>query len=257
MLADELPGLDFRAPTVAIRVNARGSAWFEDDVALAAELRPDVVVVPKVESADDVAGLPAPAHALIETARGLVEVERIAATGGVEALVFGPGDFAASLGAPQLTIGEGEWIYPLTRIVVAARAFGRQAIDGPHVRLGDPDGLRASAGRARSLGYDGKWAIHPEQVPALNEVFSPTAEEVERAERILAAAAEGAARHDERDGRRGDRAHGRGRARPARRLSTAPTRKVIRMSERRVQEGPQALLPIVLIVAAVVWAFYH
>ena len=129
-------------------------------------------------------------------ARTSLSYERIARAEGVEALIFGPGDFAASLGAPQLTIGEGEWIYPLTRIVVAARAFGRQAIDGPHVRLGDADGLRVSAERSRGLGYDGKWAIHPEQVPVLNEIFAPTAEEVEQAERILAAAAEGAARHD-------------------------------------------------------------
>lgn len=195
-VARELPAHDFGAATVAIRVNARRSAWFDDDVALVAELQPDLVVVPKVESADDLAGLPVPAHALIETARGLVEVERIAAAPGVEALIFGPGDFAASLGAPALTIGEGDWIYPLTRIVVAARAYGLQAVDGPFVRLGDADGLRASAHRSRALGYDGKWAIHPEQVGPLQEVFSSTDAEVERAERILEAARAGAARHE-------------------------------------------------------------
>ena len=196
LLAREWPALSFRAPSVAIRVNARGTPWFPEDAALVAELGPDVVVVPKVEGAEDVADLPAPVHALVETARGLVEVERIAAADAVEALVFGPGDFAASLGAPQLTIGEGDWIYPLTRIVVAARAYGKQAIDGPHVRLHDDQGLRASAERSRALGYDGKWAIHPEQLGVLDEVFSPTDDEVERAERILAAAASGAARHE-------------------------------------------------------------
>ena len=195
-LAETLPQLDFRAPSVAIRVNARGTAWFDDDVALVRELGPDLVVVPKVEAPGDVEGLPAPVHALVETARGLVEVERIATAAGVEALIFGPGDFAASLGAPQLTIGDGDWLYPLTRIVVAARACGKQAIDGPYVRLGDGDGLRASARRSRGLGYDGKWAIHPEQLPALHEVFTPTGEEVERAQAILAAAATGAARHE-------------------------------------------------------------
>lgn len=195
-LRREWPALAFRAPSVAIRVNGRRSGWFEDDVALAAGLRPDLVVVPKVESTEDAAGLPAPAHALIETARGLVEVERIARAPGVEALIFGPGDFAASLGAPALTIGEGEWLYPLTRIVVAAKANGLQAVDGPFVRLGDAAGLRASARRSRGLGYDGKWAIHPEQVAVLDEVFSATEEEVARAERILEAAAAGAARHD-------------------------------------------------------------
>ncbi|HET8608027.1 MAG TPA: CoA ester lyase [Gaiellaceae bacterium] len=196
LLSAEWPSLEFRAPTVLIRVNGRRTPWFERDVALVSELRPQLVVVPKVESADDLAGLPVPAHALIETARGLVEVERIAASPVAEALVFGPGDFAASLGAPSLTIGEGDWLYPLTRIVVAARAFGLQALDGPFVRLGDEDGLRASAQRARALGYDGKWAIHPEQVAPLQEVFAATDAEVEQAERILEAAAGGAARHD-------------------------------------------------------------
>ncbi|HSP72383.1 MAG TPA: HpcH/HpaI aldolase/citrate lyase family protein, partial [Gaiellaceae bacterium] len=80
--------------------------------------------------------------------------------------------------------------------VVAAKAFGLQAVDGPFVRLGDAEGLRASALRSRTLGYDGKWAIHPEQVEALQEVFSSTDAEVERAERILEAAAAGAARHE-------------------------------------------------------------
>jgi citrate lyase beta subunit len=195
VLRRELPGLSFRG-AFALRVNARRSEWFDDDLALARELRPDLVVVPKVESPEDAAGLRAPVHALIETARGLVEVERIAAAPGLEALVFGPGDFAASLGAPQLTIGDGDWGYALARILVAAKAFGLQAIDGPFVRLGDLEGLRESAGRARALGYDGKWAIHPEQLAPLNELFSPAPVEIERAERLLEASAAGAARHE-------------------------------------------------------------
>ena len=142
--------------TVAVRINGVGSPWWRDDLAAVAEARPDVVVIPKVESPDDVAvvaGL-VPAgtglEAQIETARGLVEVERIAAAGhGLEALVFGPGDFGASIGVPVLTIGEGSWDYALARIVVAARAFGLQAVDGPYAAIRDLDGLRASA-RARS-----------------------------------------------------------------------------------------------------------
>ena len=128
----------------------------------------------------------------IETARGLVAVERIAAAGhGLEALVFGPGDMAASLGMPELTIGAGgdRWHYALARIVAAARAFGLLAVDGPFARLGDLDALRESALRSRALGYDGKWAIHPEQLEPLNEVYAPTVAELERARRILDAAA--------------------------------------------------------------------
>jgi citrate lyase subunit beta/citryl-CoA lyase len=183
--------LRFAAATVAIRVN-RGS---DEDLELVRAVRPDVVVLPKVESPDELAGLPVPAEAQIETARGLVECERIAAVPGLEALVLGPGDLAASLGVPELTIGAGGHVeHALLRVLVAARAFGIAAVDGPYVSLDDPEGLRAAAGRSRALGYDGKWCIHPAQVDVCNEVYSPTAEEVERARRILAV--EGVARLD-------------------------------------------------------------
>src|SRR5919204_3204106 len=121
-----LRDLDWRARTIAVRVN-RGS---QTDLELVAEARPDVVVLPKVESPDEVEGLPVPAEAQIETARGLVECDRIAAARGLEALVLGPGDLAASLGVPELTIGEGAHVaYALARVVVAARSRGLQAID--------------------------------------------------------------------------------------------------------------------------------
>lgn len=174
--------LAWRAATVAIRVN-RGSP---DDLALVAEAKPDVVVLPKVESPDELEGLPVPAEAQIETARGLVECERIARAVGLEALVLGPGDLAASLGVPALTIGDGPHVeHALVRVLVAARAFGLAAVDGPYPLLDDEAGLRASAGRSRALGYDGKWCIHPAQVAVCDEVFSPTEAEVERARRIL------------------------------------------------------------------------
>jgi citrate lyase subunit beta/citryl-CoA lyase len=182
------------AGTLAIRINGLASPWWREDLAAAAEARPDVVVVPKVVSADDVAAvaelLPAGIglEAQIESARALVEVERIAAVGGpLEALVFGPGDFAASLGAPVLTIGAGSWDYALARISVAAHAFGLQAIDGPYAALRDLQGLRASARQALAHGFDGKWVVHPNQIGPVNETFTPSPEEVERAQRILAA----------------------------------------------------------------------
>jgi citrate lyase subunit beta/citryl-CoA lyase len=184
-LARALRVHEWRAQTVAVRVN-RGSA---DDLALVAEVRPDVVVLPKVESPEELAGLVVPAEALIETARGVVECERIAAAPGLEALVLGPGDLAASLGIPELTIGGGAHVeHALFRVAVAARAFGLAAIDGPHAILSDEAGLRASAERSRAFGYDGKWCIHPAQVEVCNAVFTPTGEEVERARRILASA---------------------------------------------------------------------
>jgi citrate lyase subunit beta/citryl-CoA lyase len=187
-----LHDLRFAAATVAVRVN-RGS---DDDLALVRAVQPDIVVFPKVESPDELAGATVPVEAQIETARGLVECERIAAAPGLEALVLGPGDLAASLGVPELTIGEGGHVeHALLRVLVAARAFGLAAIDGPYVRLGDPDGLRAAAGRSRALGYDGKWCIHPAQVEVCNEVYAATADEVERARRILEVA--GVARLDD------------------------------------------------------------
>jgi len=179
--------------TLAVRINGVRTSWWRDDLAAAASA--DVIVVPKVESPDEVAavaellGAGVGLEVQIETARGLVEVERIAAAGApLEALVFGPGDFAASIGAPVLTIGAGASEYALARIAVAARAFGLQPVDGPYAVLADLEGLEAAARRALALGFDGKWVIHPDQIEPMNAVFTPSAAEAERARQIVAAA---------------------------------------------------------------------
>jgi len=100
--------------------------------------------------------------------------------------VLGPGDLAASLGVPELTIGSGAHVeHALFQVAVAARASGLAAIDGPYPVLEDDEGLRAAARRSRAFGYDGKWCIHPAQIAICNEVYTPTPEEVERARRIL------------------------------------------------------------------------
>jgi citrate lyase subunit beta/citryl-CoA lyase len=133
-------------------------------------------------------------EAQIESAEGLTNVDAIArSTGRLEALHFGPGDFAASLRMPQTSIGVmDEWdeAYPghrfhyvMQRIVVAARAAGVRALDGPVADYGDEEGLRKGCLVARSLGFDGKWCIHPAQIGTVNEVFSPTEREVKWAER--------------------------------------------------------------------------
>jgi citrate lyase subunit beta/citryl-CoA lyase len=188
--------------TTALRVNGRSTPWWEEDLRAAAEVRPDVVVLPKVESPEDVSAvadlLPdgIGLEAQIETARGLVEAERIAAAGhGLEALVFGPADLAASLGVPVLTIGAGTSDYALARVVAVARASGLQVLDGPYARLGDDLGLVLSARRALEHGYDGKWVIHPSQIAPVNRVFTPSPADLERAKRILEAAT-GAARFE-------------------------------------------------------------
>jgi citrate lyase subunit beta / citryl-CoA lyase len=184
--------------TLAVRINGVGTEWWKDDLAAAAHA--DVIVVPKVDSVDDVARVAErlPEHAglevQIETARGLVEVERIAAFGPpLEALVFGPGDFAASIGVPVLTIGAGASEYAMARIAVAARAYGLQPIDGPYAVLDDEAELRRSSAGALALGYDGKWVVHPSQIEPVNETFTPSDAELERARAILEAA-DGASR---------------------------------------------------------------
>jgi len=188
--------------TTALRVNARSTPWWEEDLRAAAEARPDVVVLPKVESPEDVfaaaellpdgIGL----EAQIETARGLVGAAGIAAAGrGLEALVFGPADLAASLGVPVLSIGAGASDYALAHVAAAARASGLQVLDGPHARLGDDLGLVLSARRALEHGYDGKWVIHPSQIEPVNRIFTPSPAEIARAKRLLEAA-QGAARFE-------------------------------------------------------------
>ena len=216
---------EWRAGILAIRVNGVTTPWCARDLdylVSRAGKRIDCVIVPKVEDpshvqfvADVLTRLEGAQRlerrigieALIENARGLVEVERIAASSErLEALIFGPGDYAASLGVPQLSVGEIEleypgdqWHYPLSRIVVAARAFGLQAIDGPYATVRDLEGFRTSARRSALLGFDGKWVIHPDQIGAANDVYTPSRDQFDRAERLLASygrAAAGAAMHE-------------------------------------------------------------
>jgi citrate lyase subunit beta/citryl-CoA lyase len=139
-------------------------------------------------------------EALIETALGMANVEEIARFGArleggrLEALHFGVADFAASMRARTVNIGGlnphypgDQWHAAISRIVVACRAFGLRAIDGPFGDFSDPDGYRDAARRAAALGCEGKWAIHPSQVALANEVFSPPETEVTRARRIIEA----------------------------------------------------------------------
>ena len=203
---------DFGRTLRCVRVNQIGSALVLGDieaVVRGAGDRLDTLMLPKVQDAGDVAfadrllaGLEAEIgldrriglEAQIEDARGLVNVDAIAAHDRVETVIFGPGDFAASMGLPQLTVGEESpdypgdlWHYPLFRIVVAARACGKQAIDGPFAAIRDLEGLRRSAARAAALGYDGKWALHPSQLEPVTRAFTPRPADVERAQAILAA----------------------------------------------------------------------
>ncbi|MCA4752379.1 HpcH/HpaI aldolase/citrate lyase family protein [Mycolicibacterium fortuitum] len=132
-------------------------------------------------------------EAQIENAQGLTNVDSIAAGPRVQALVLGPGDMAASLNMRTLEVGgqpDGYDIgdahhHVLMRILIAARSRGINAIDGPYVKVRDVDGFRRVAGRSAALGYDGKWVLHPDQIEAGNEIFSPRQADYDHAELIL------------------------------------------------------------------------
>lgn len=197
----------------SVRVNDTATAWAYRDVIAVVEGAGDsldCLVLPKVTAARDVhwldtlltqiesaVGLPVGRigiEAQIEDAKGLVNVDEIAAASPrVEALVYGPADFMASLTMKSLVVGEqppgydpgDAYHYVLMRILTAARAQGIQAIDGPYLQVRDTEAFRRSAGRTAALGYDGKWVLHPLQVEAANEVFAPSQQDYDHAELIL------------------------------------------------------------------------
>jgi len=197
---------------LGVRINDASSPWSFGDVLAVTCERLDVIILPKVRSPRDVIwldvllsqaelarGLPSGQVAIeaqIEDAAGLAAVEAIAAASPrLESLVFGPADFMASVGMRSLAVGDqpagyvgaDAYHYALMRILVAARAAGIQAIDGPYLKVRDVAGFERSATSAAALGYDGKWVLHPAQVDVANAVFAPTAEEYRRAERIVTA----------------------------------------------------------------------
>ncbi len=115
-----------------------------------------------------------------------------AASPRLETIIFGPADFMASINMKSLVVGEQPPGYPadayhyiLMRILIAARAHDLQAIDGPYLQIRNTDGSRAVARRAAALGFDGKWVLHPDQIVAANEIFSPSQEDYDHAELIL------------------------------------------------------------------------
>lgn len=134
-------------------------------------------------------------EALIETPLGMANVEEIAAANSrLESMHFGVADYSAFNKARTVVIGGlnpdypgDQWHFPLSRMTVACRAYGLRPIDGPFGGIDDPDGYKAACRRGAALGMEGKWAIHPSQIELANEIYSPTAKEVERAERILVA----------------------------------------------------------------------
>jgi citrate lyase subunit beta/citryl-CoA lyase len=180
--------IDFGGSEVYIRANGPDTPWGEDDLTMIREVGARGAILPKAEDPRVVEAVASkldgvPLFLMIETARGILEVEELA-SGGVEALLFGAADYRASMRAGRLP-DELELLYARSRVVHAARAFGIEAFDSPWFEYKNLEGLEASASRARALGFDGKTAIHPDQVPTINLVFSPTPEEIERARGIV------------------------------------------------------------------------
>ena len=133
-------------------------------------------------------------EAQIENAMGLTMVDEIAAASPrVETIIFGPADFMASINMKSLVVGEqppgydvgDAYHYILMRILMAARAYDKQAIDGPYLQIKDLDGYTRVAERSAALGFDGKWVLHPDQIAAANEIFSPRQDDYDHAELIL------------------------------------------------------------------------
>ncbi|GAA5042237.1 HpcH/HpaI aldolase/citrate lyase family protein [Nocardia callitridis] len=198
-----------------VRVNDWSTAWTYTDVITVVEgggAALDAILLPKVTDAGQVRALDLLLTQLekscglevgkigiepqLENALGLRNIDAIAtASPRVQALVFGPADFMASINMRTLVVGEQPEGYDtgdayhhiLMTILLAARAHGLQAIDGPYLQIRDLDGFRRAAARTAALGFDGKWVLHPSQIDAANEIFSPRQSDYDRAELILEA----------------------------------------------------------------------
>ncbi len=212
-VVDAINDNDWGDAVLCVRVNAWDTKWTYRDVIHIVENaseRLDELMLPKVQSAADVVALDhlltqielntgrrtkVGIEAQIETTRGLINVEEIcAASPRMETIVFGPADFAASMEMPVLTGGVQVPEYPgdhfhyvFSKILMAGRANGLQVIDGPYLKIRELDALRDYAMRTHILGYDGKWSLHPDQITVINEVYTPTTEQFNKAYELLEA----------------------------------------------------------------------
>ena len=201
LVAEFLSRARSRGPGIAVRINSLAGPWGERDVielVQRAGTQIDSLIVPKVQRPEEVAeverlldaqgelGRDVRLQALVETAAGLLHAGEIAAASGrLEALILGYLDLAASLGRESAAMAPSSWLYAQETALVAARAAGLQMIDGPYLEIRDAAGLRLRAEHVRALGFDGKWAVHPDQLEIINETFTPTAEEIARASAIF------------------------------------------------------------------------
>jgi citrate lyase subunit beta/citryl-CoA lyase len=201
-IAQALAARGFGKREVLIRINALDTPWWREDIAMAAQARPDGILVPKVSSVADLDSVAArltetgaegslAVFAMIETARAVLHAEELAATSRdgktrLAGFVFGPNDISRETRIKMLP-GRATMIAMITHCVLSARAGGIEILDGPYSEFSDVEGFAAECRQARDLGFDGKTLIHPSQIEACNAIFTPPPEEVAQARRIIAA----------------------------------------------------------------------
>ncbi len=184
----------FGGREVALRCNGLDTPWGAEDLAAAAQARPDVVVLPKVGGPEAVTAAAALTDgielwAMIESCAAVLSLAAIAATAKATplgALLVGTNDLAAEMRC-RLTTGREALALALSNTVIAARAYGLSPLDGPFIDLGDPGGLETQCRHAAELGFDGKSLIHPSQIEPANRLFSPSAERIAWARAVITA----------------------------------------------------------------------
>jgi citrate lyase subunit beta/citryl-CoA lyase len=202
LIAQAVAARGFGKREVLIRINALDTPWWREDIAMAAQARPDGILVPKVSSVADLNSVAArlaetgadaslAVWAMIETARAVLHAEELAATSRdgktrLAGFVFGPNDISRETRIKMLP-GRATMIAMITHCVLAARAGAIEILDGPYSEFSNLEGFAAECRQARDLGFDGKTLIHPSQIEACNAIFTPPPEEVAQARRIIAA----------------------------------------------------------------------
>ena len=184
---------DYGPRVVVVRVNGLGTKWGEQDVAAVANLPIQAILVPKVSEIRDISrvvdllnrlGSELPIWIMVETPLAIININELARQPRVTALVMGTSDLVVDLCAEHLE--ERQNIsYALQRSIIAARAFGKKILDGVHLDFRDLDSLRNVCRLGKSMGFDGKTLIHPDQIPVANDAFSPNEAELDKAKRVI------------------------------------------------------------------------
>jgi citrate lyase subunit beta/citryl-CoA lyase len=199
-IAQAIAAKGFGRREILIRTNAPDSPWWKDDIAMAAKARPDGVLVPKISSveelhliADGLAGADPSIRVwtMIETARAVLHAEELAAASRdpkirLAGFVFGPNDISRETRI-RMQPGRAIMLPMITHCILATRAYGLEILDGPFSDFSNFNGFGQECTQARDLGFDGKTLIHPGQIEACNAIFTPPAEEVALARKIIAA----------------------------------------------------------------------